>query len=223
LLRDPLQGFTLNKVAITNDPLMDIIQHYVRIVELFGEVSKCIGRARQDNSSVTWPPISDFGELDNMLKAWRSRLPDHYAFSLEKLEMYKETACQNYLNFWLCSHTMYLASLLVLHRGSLAYSELTKIELDSDLYERIQTSISICKDNIDPAILLFKVLRDVCGCNVLPYTGYCAYIFATVLMTSAFSSDPQSYRKSSEGLAVLFDTLEVNSSSSLSFLSVRNV
>jgi hypothetical protein len=190
---------------------MDVIPRYLRVLERFGEICKYMSRAKTDNSSVTWPPIAEARDLDTMMKQWRETLPDSYQFTPAHLQMYKETASQNYLNFWLCSHAMYCTGMLALHRGSLAYSDLSAAELPRDTYDRIQKSIEECKVNVDVAMDVFKALRDICGSNLLPYMGYCAYIFSTVLMTSAFSSDPISYAKSSEGLAILFETIEVNS------------
>lgn len=209
LLRDPLQGFTLDQLAIGNDPLMDVIPSYIRVLERFGEICKYMSRAKTDTASVTWPPIAEFMELDAMMQRWRKSLPDNYQFTFQNLQKYRETASQNYLNFWLCSHAMYCTGMLALHRGSLAYSDLMAAELPADIYGRIHTSIKTCKVNVEMAMDVFKALRDICGCNVLPYIGYCAYIFSTVLMTSTFSSDSASYAKSSSGLAVLCDTIKV--------------
>jgi hypothetical protein len=209
LLRDPLQGYTLDHLAIVSDPLMDVIPSYIRVLERFGEISKYMSRAKTDTASVTWPPIAEFVELDAMMHRWRRTLPDVYQFTLQNVQKYRDTASQNYLNFWLCSHAMYCTGMLALHRGSLAYSDLMAAELPADTYERIQMSIKACKVNVEMAMDVFKALCDICGCNVLPYVGYCAYIFSTVLMTSAFSSDPASFTKSSSGLAILFDTIKV--------------
>lgn len=209
LLSDPLQGFTVDKQAITTDPLMDFIPHYVTVLENFGEVCKGMSRAKTDNTTVTWPPIRETYALDTAMKNWRDKLPDKFKFTPANVQLYRDTASQNYLNFWLCSHAMYCTGMLALHRGSLAYSDLTTAELPKDVYDRIQGSIQSCKANVDIAMEVFRALRDICGCNVLPYMGYCAYIFSTVLMTSAFSSDPVSYRKSSAGLTILFDTIKL--------------
>lgn len=209
VLWDPSSGFTLDNRPVPTDPLMDVIPRYLRVLERFGEICKHMSRAKTDNSTVTWPPVPEANELNALLKSWRQGLPDQYQFTPANLHMFKESATQNYLNFWLCSHAMYCTGMLALHRGSLAYSDLTIAELPRDTYDRIQNSIQECKVNVEMATDVFKALRDICGCNVLPYMGYCAYIFSTVLMTSAFSSDPVSYTKSSEGLAILFETIEV--------------
>ncbi|KAL7332507.1 hypothetical protein PS15p_204536 [Mucor circinelloides] len=210
LLRDPLQGFTLDRLVIANDPLMDVIPDYLRVLERFGEIAKYMSRAKTAGATVAWPPINEFHELDAKMRQWREDLPEAYQFTPANIQKYRDSASQNYLNFWICSHAMYCTGMLALHRGSLAYSDLSVAELSQDIYDRIQSSIKACKANVEIAMDVFKALRDICGWNVLPYMGYCAYIFSTVLMTSAFSSDPISYQKSSAGLAILFDTIKVS-------------
>ncbi|KAL7318297.1 hypothetical protein PS15m_004533 [Mucor circinelloides] len=209
LLRDPLQGFTLDRLVIANDPLMDVIPDYLRVLERFGEIAKYMSRAKTAGATVAWPPINEFHELNAKMRQWREDLPEAYQFTPANIQKYRDSASQNYLNFWICSHAMYCTGMLALHRGSLAYSDLSVAELSQDIYDRIQSSIKACKANVEIAMDVFKALRDICGWNVLPYMGYCAYIFSTVLMTSAFSSDPISYQKSSAGLAILFDTIKL--------------
>ncbi|OBZ91795.1 hypothetical protein A0J61_00127 [Choanephora cucurbitarum] len=212
LLLDPIQNITVDRHTLphNSDPLMDIIPHYIGVLERFGEVAKYMSRAKTDTTSaVTWPPIREFSQLEQSMMAWKHSLPESYHFSLERVQIYREKATQNYLNFWLCSHAMYCTSMLALHRGSLAYSDLGAADLTQDIYERIQHSIRSCQEQVQTATEVFQCLKDTCGCNVLPYMGYCAYIFSTVLMTSAFSSDPNAYAKSSMGLAILFDSIKI--------------
>lgn len=210
LLRDPMQAYTIDKHTITDDPLMNAIPHYLRVLERFGEVCKYMSRAKTTTSAVAWPPIAESSVLDAMMTNWLEVLPEVYQFSQARLKLYRESASQNYLNFWLCAHAMYCTGMLALHRGSLAYSDLTASELPKDVYDRIQKSIHICKVNVDMATEVFQALHDICGVNVLPYMCYSAYIFSTVLMTSAFSSDPVSYRRSSASLAILYDMIKVS-------------
>ncbi|KAI8973237.1 fungal-specific transcription factor domain-containing protein [Mycotypha africana] len=208
VLLDPLQGYTVNHLAIENDPLMGCIPAFLNVIEIFGEIVKYMSRAKTDSSTVIWPPIPEFGQLDTMMRHWRESLPEKYQFDIKHLNLYRDSASQNYLNFWLCSHAIYCAGMLALHRGSLAYSEITTAELPATIYKYIQTSLQACKMAVEIATDVFKAIRDICGANFLPYLGYSAYIFSTVLMTSFFSSDQQSYAKSNAGLAVLDDLLE---------------
>jgi hypothetical protein len=210
LLRDPMQCYTLDNTPITTDPLAIVIQKYIDILERFGELRKHMSRAKSTPpSEVNWPPINQFDELHQLVKHWSDELPDELKFTEENLELYKKTSSLNYLSFWLTAHLMYHTAIVSLHRGSLAYSELTKNDVRDAVYNPIQNSISACKDSVATAMDVFKNLADICGCNMLPYMGYSAYIFSTVLMTLAFSSDPTSYKKSSEWLAILFGTMEV--------------
>ncbi|CEG81074.1 hypothetical protein RMATCC62417_15316 [Rhizopus microsporus] len=209
ILRDPLQAYTVDKVLIDEDPLMDSIGEYLSILEIFGDIAKYMSRAKTDYSSVIWPPIKEHEDLNRRMEFWATSLSDIYKFTPDNVKLYRETASENYINFWLCSHAIYCAGMLSLHRGSLAYSDLSSAEIPTETYERIQASIASCKTHVDIAMEVFSKLRDFCGCNVLPYMGYAAYIFATVLMTSTFSSDPILYNRSSKGLAVLFDTIKL--------------
>lgn len=210
ILLDPLHGFTLDRIIIATDPLMDYVPYYLRIIERFGEICKHMSKARTDASSVNWPPIPEFAQLDRLTEQWYQNVPDKYKFTPANLAQYRESASQNYLNFWLCAYGMYCTGMLALHRGSLAYSDLTMAEMPRHTYERVQASIQICKENVDMATRVFKSIREICGANLLPYMGYSAYIFATVLMTSAFSSDPISYAKSSASLANLYELIDVS-------------
>ncbi|EIE82732.1 hypothetical protein RO3G_07437 [Rhizopus delemar RA 99-880] len=209
LLRDPLQSYTVDKVMIDDDPLMNSITKYLGVLEIFGDIVKFMSRTKTDSSSVIWPPIKEHEEMSQKMRQWAEGLPEIYQFTPANVKLYRKTASQNYLNYWLCSHAMYCAGMLSLHRGSLAYSDISPNELSADTYERIQRSITLCKEHVEIAMEVFSKLRDYCGYNVLPYIGYAAYIFATVLMTSTFSSDQASYNKSSSGLAILYDTIKL--------------
>lgn len=208
LLRDIFQCTTVEGQEIQNDSLMDIARYYIRLNMIFGEANKYMSRAKTNSASVTWPPIAEFSSLDKRLRSWRNDLPENFQFNKANFEKHKKTASQNYITMWLSAHAVWCTTMMVLHRGSLAYSDLSASELPLDVYHRIQTSIETCKMSVDEATVIFQTMKDVCGCNVLPYMGYSAYIFATVLMTSTFSKDPESARKSNHGLTVLYEMIE---------------
>ena len=193
----------------TVDPLQDFSEAYMSVLENFGEICKAMNRLKTTSSSVIWPPIPQTAELHARMRKWRDTLPERYRFSAAHLQRLIDSSNVNYINFYLSAHTMYCTGMLALHRGSLAYSHLTPHDVTPDVYNGIQNSIRECKINVDIAMEVFRGLRDVIGCNVLPYIGYCAYIFSTVLMTSTFSSDPESYKKSNACLIILFDTIKV--------------
>lgn len=188
---------------------MDFVPYYLHIIERFGEICKHMSKAKNDTTSVNWPPIPEFKQLHRLTEQWYQTVPEKYKFTPANLAQFRESASQNYLNFWLCAFGMYCTGMLALHRGSLAYSDLTVGEMPQNTYDYVQSSIQICKENVDIATSVFKSIREICGANLLPYMGYSAYIFATVLMTSAFSSDPMSYTKSSASLANLYELIDV--------------
>lgn len=191
---------------------MDFVPYYLRIIERFGEICKHMSKAKTNSPSISWPPIPEFGQLHQLTEQWFLEVPEKYKFTPSNLAQYRESASQNYLNFWLCAFGMYCTGMLALHRGSLAYSDLTMEELPGTTYGHVQSSIRICKENVGIATNVFKSIREICGVNLLPYMGYSAYIFATVLMTSAFSSNRMSYLKSSASLANLYELIDVSKS-----------
>ncbi|KAI9024934.1 fungal-specific transcription factor domain-containing protein [Phycomyces nitens] len=208
LLRDPFQCVTVDGREITNDPLVDVSRHYLKLLGIFGEVNKFMARAKNDTAAISWPPIAEFTMLDKQLRNWKDTLPERFQFTPTNLQHHKENSSLNYINMWLCSHAVWCTSVLVLHRGSLAYSEIATSDVSGELYQEIQSSINTCKLCVDSAMPVFQSLKDLCGINLLPYMGYSAYIFATVLMTSTFSKDPESCKKSSKGLTILYDLIE---------------
>ncbi|KAI9280032.1 fungal-specific transcription factor domain-containing protein [Sporodiniella umbellata] len=209
LLWEPFQASTVDKVLIEEDPLMDAIIYYLSVLEIFGEVAKTIDRARADSTSALWPPSKNYDMMSQRMRQWADELPEQYQFTPVNVKRYRETASQNYLNYWLCAHTLHCAGMLILNRGSLAYNDLSASEVSVETYKSIKMSIATCKEYVDLAMEVFVKLRDYCGSNILPYMGYAAYIFASVLMTSAFSSDHESYNKSSSYLSILFDTIKL--------------
>ncbi|KAI7849086.1 fungal-specific transcription factor domain-containing protein [Circinella umbellata] len=208
LLRDLFQCTNIDGKELTSDSLMDITRHYLGMVTIFGEANKFMTRAKSDSKSVTWPPVPEFNSLDARLRSWKSDLPERFQFSLNNLSIHRRGASKNYLTLWLSTHAVWCTTMMVLHRGSLAYSELEPTNIPEDLYRRIQASINCCKVSIDEAMLIFRALKELSGPNVLPYMGYSAYICATVLMTSTFSKDAESFKKSSSALRILYAMID---------------
>ncbi|KAG0164650.1 hypothetical protein DFQ28_009634, partial [Apophysomyces sp. BC1034] len=208
VLRDSFQSVTVTNRQITDDPLMDVPRYYLRLLGIFGEVNKFMTRAKNDTSTISWPPVAEFSALDTLLRTWKDKLPEQFQFSPTNVEYFKQNASQNYVNLWLSAHVVWCTSVMVLHRGSLAYSDLNPAEIPKDIYRGIQSSIEQCRVCVDTAMPVFQAMKDLCGYNILPYMGYSAYIFATVLMTSTFSRDVDSCRKSHRGLITLYELIE---------------
>ncbi|KAI8369860.1 fungal-specific transcription factor domain-containing protein [Choanephora cucurbitarum] len=208
-LRDPTYHRNAEGKKISDDSLLDIAKHYMRIIEIYGEVNRFMNRAKSNSASVVWPPIPEFRNLDTQLKSWKERLPETFQFNSANLEHHHHHASATYLNVWLSAHAIWCSSMMVLHRGSLAFSDIKPSDtIPEDLYRRIQSSIDTCRICVDSAMSLFSAIKDRCGYNTLPYMGYSAYVFATVLMTSTFSGTPESCQKSSRGLKVLYDLID---------------
>ncbi|KAI7903545.1 fungal-specific transcription factor domain-containing protein [Cokeromyces recurvatus] len=193
ILRDPTFHRNVDGQAISDDSLMTIAKYYMISVENYGEVNRFMNRAKSSSASILWPPES-------------------FQFNFKNLKHHRQYASANYLNVWLSSHAIWCSSMMILHRGSLAFSDVVKPteSISEDLYRRIQTSIDMCRLCVDAAMGIFEAIKDLCGYNTLPYMGYSAYVFATVLMTSTFSNTPESCKKSSRGLKILYDLIDVN-------------
>jgi hypothetical protein len=211
LLRDPTYHRNVDDQVIHDDSLMNIAPHYMRCIEAFGEVTRFMNRANKaSNASIVWPPIAEFRNLDMQLRAWMDNLPDRFQFNQRNLDHHREHASGNYLNIWLSSHALWSSSMMILHRGSLAFSDIKSSDVQEDLFRRIQVSIDTCRMCVDAAMGVFGAMKDLCGYNTLPYMGYSAYVFATVLMTSTFSRTMETCKKSSKGLKILFELIDVS-------------
>ncbi|CEP09646.1 hypothetical protein [Parasitella parasitica] len=209
LLRDPMFHRNVDGKSIQDDSLMNIAKHYMRCVETYGEVNKFMNRAKSTSAAINWPPIAEFRNLDAQLRAWKEGLPEIFQFNQKNLGHHRQFASYNYLNTWLSSHAVWCSSMMILHRVSLAFSDVSSTDvIEKDLYRRIQSSIDTCRMCVADAMGIFEAIKDLCGFNTLPYMGYSAYVFATVLMTSTFSGTPESCRKSSRALKMLYDLID---------------
>ncbi|CDS02685.1 hypothetical protein LRAMOSA00090 [Lichtheimia ramosa] len=214
VLRDPSQNVSVSGKPISsnkqtvNDSLLDATRHYLKIVKLFGEVNSIMNRAKSDSSCIVWPPVPEYNGLDTSLRNWRENLPDHLQFTTANVEKHKDHAGLNSFNTWLSMHAVWCSSLMVLHRGSLAYGDIRSVDVDPGIYRAIQSSIETCKVSVRTATGVFRAMRDLCGANILPFMGYSAYVFATVLMTSTFSKGPEACRRSSTALRILYDLID---------------
>lgn len=223
LLLDYYQCTSIHDTQVTNDSLMDVTRHYLELVVLFGQVNSFITHIKSDASSedLIWPPATDFAMLDVRLQKWKANLPQQFQFNTFNVNKHKDSASHYYLTIWLTSHAIWCTTMLVMHRASLAHNDVQPGDVPTHVYQALQSSISTCRSCIDEVMVLFGLLRDLCGRNIWPYMGYSAYICATVLMTSTFSRDPESYAKSRHGLEVLYDMIDV--SHTKRYLRLENV
>ncbi|KAL7322850.1 hypothetical protein PS15p_210826 [Mucor circinelloides] len=209
LLRDPMFHRNVDGKSLQDDSLMNIAKHYMRCVETYGEVNKFMNRAKSTSAAINWPPIAEFRNLDAQLRAWKDGLPDIFQFNQKNLDHHRQFASYHYVNVWLSSHAVWCSSMMILHRVSLAFSDVKSTDIiEKDLYRRIQSSIDTCRMCVHDAMGIFEAIKDVCGSNTLPYMGYSAYVFATVLMTSTFSGTPELCKKSSRALKMLYDLID---------------
>lgn len=211
LLRDRYSESSVTDEQIVNDSLVDVSRYYMKIVELFGEVNAIMSRAKTDSTSaVVWPPVAEYSTLDANLQIWKESLPKNFHFTPSNLEYHTKHAGKSYFNIWLSMHAVWSSSLMVLHRGSLAYGDIRPEDVSDRVYGAIQLSIETCKEGVRTATEVFKAMRDYFGYNVLPFMGYSAYIFSTLLMTSTFSKGPDACQKSQAVLKILYDLIDVS-------------
>lgn len=211
VLRDPYSQYSVTNKRIVNDSLVDVSRYYMKIIELFGEVNAIMSRAKTDSTAaVTWPPVAEYSTLDANLQIWKESLPETFQFTPSNLEHHKDNAGKSYLNIWLSMHAVWSSSLMVLHRGSLAYGDVRREDVSDKVYGAIQLSIETCKECVRTATGVFKAMRDYCEHNILPFMGYSAYIFSTLLMTSTFSKGPDACQKSHAALETLHDLIVVS-------------
>lgn len=211
ILRDTIHHRNSEGTPITEDSLMNVTTHYLKVIDCFGQVNKYMNRAKSNSASIVWPPIAEFRNLDTQLRSWQDNLPDLFQFNENNLHYHCQHASANYLNLWLTSHATWCSSMLILHRGSLAFGDLRSTDiLAEDLYRRINASVDMCRICVDTAMGVYEAIKKHCGYNTLPFLGYAAYVFSTVLMTSTFSGTPESCKKSSRGLKILSELIDVS-------------
>lgn len=216
VLRDADWDISVSGTRIVNDSLMDISRHYMQIISLFGEITRVMNRSKPDSTSIVWPPVPEYSGLDAKLRSWKENLPERFQFTPKNLDFHREAAGANYFNIWLCMHAVFCSSHMVLHRGSLAYGDLRQGDVETQVYRAIQASIDTCKTSVRTATGVFRAMRDLCGCNILPYMGYSAYVFGTVLMTSTFSKGQDACRRSGAALKILYELIDVSNLGHLS-------
>ncbi|KAG0744736.1 hypothetical protein G6F57_009476 [Rhizopus arrhizus] len=211
LLRDPDLHTDIHGKPITEDSLLNIVKYYLDCVERFGEVNKYMNKNNSNkqnvNGTIMWPPIAEYRNLDMQLRSWQENLPEKFQFTQKNLEHHQRFASFQHLSIWLNCHAVWCSSMMILHRGSLAYIDQLHHGSD-DLARRIKTSIETCHMCVDAAMGIFGAMKDLCGSSILPYIGYSAYVFATLLMTSAFSRTREDREKSKRGLKILYELIE---------------
>ncbi|CEJ00562.1 hypothetical protein RMCBS344292_14615 [Rhizopus microsporus] len=208
LLRDPELHTNIQGKPIQEDSLLSVSVYYMNCVEKFGEVNRYMNRIGNNKpSSIVWPPIAEHRNLDNQLHAWQESLPEKFKFTQSNLEHHQTSASAQNLTTWLSSHALWCSSMMMLHRGSLAYFDMSH-QVGEEMHRRIQASVETCHMCVDAAMGVFGAMKDLCHYNVLPYNGYSAYIFATALMTSAFSQTQEDREKSRRGLQILYELIE---------------
>ncbi|KAI8082944.1 fungal-specific transcription factor domain-containing protein [Halteromyces radiatus] len=216
LLNPESQNVTVNYKPVTTDSLASFIKHYLSLMELFGDVIKGLQRAKSNQGKAIWPPMDEFDQLNDDLQAWKHNLPPHMDFSLDNLDYHLERASRGKINHYLCAHVIWRTLVLALHRGSLAYVDKKDDDTNNmassfsqHTWERIQYSVNMCKQVVNDVMPVFRAMKDICGVNVIPYMGYSSYMFATILMTSAFTKTEEQHRKGTKGLLLLYDMIEL--------------
>ncbi|ORZ01297.1 fungal-specific transcription factor domain-domain-containing protein [Syncephalastrum racemosum] len=208
ILRDPISSRSIDGVDLESDSLMDVARVHLNMISIFGEVNALMSKIKSGSSTVVWPPSPHCERLDSKLRTWKSELDDRFQYTAHNVKWHAKQASKNYVTLWMTSHALWCATMLVLHRGSLAYTNVKPTDVSEDTYRRIQSSIKECKMCVDEAMSVFETMKDLCGNNVLPFMAYCAYIFATVMMTSTFSKDRASCHKSTRGLRILYEMIK---------------
>lgn len=205
IMREPkFSNISVGGDLIANESLMGVSQQFMRVVQIFGEVNSVIERAKTSSSSaVVWPPMPEFTALESCLRAWKEGLPERFDFTPSNIEYHTQNASLMYFNLWLSMWSLWSSALILMHRGSLAYSDIRPGDVDQTTYISIQHSIDLCKNSMRIATGVIQAVCDYCGEYGLPFLGYGAYIFATVVMTSTFSKGPEASRKSNRALQIL--------------------
>ncbi|KAI7879085.1 hypothetical protein K492DRAFT_115722, partial [Lichtheimia hyalospora FSU 10163] len=204
IMNEPgFSNITIGGDMISNESLMGLSHHFMRIIQIFGQVNSAMEHARTSSSDIVWPPIPETSALDATLRAWKESLPERFDFTPANVEYHTKNASLMYFNLWLSMWAFWASALLLMHRGSLAYGDIREGELDQTTYSSIQHSIDVCKNSIRMATGVIQAVCDYCGEYGLPFLGYAAYIFATCVMTSTFSKGPDACRKSNRALQIL--------------------
>ncbi|CAO3665543.1 unnamed protein product [Rhizopus stolonifer] len=202
LLRDPEMHQNINGQFLQEDSLLNITQYYVTCIEKFAQINQKMQHLSPNSTG--WPPLAEYRHLSRQLFCWKENLPENFRFRPENLVHHQRSASTQQLAVWLNTHATWCSSMMILHRGSLAYIDR---DLPEDQSRRVVESVKICHDCVQSATEIFCAMKDVCKQALLPYTSYSAYTFATLLMNPAFSNTPEDYEKSKRSLQILYDLI----------------
>ncbi|ORX57600.1 hypothetical protein DM01DRAFT_1406138 [Hesseltinella vesiculosa] len=202
------------QVTIDTDSLTMVVQPYLSLVEIFGEVISSVQSTKDTSSKSYWPPLARFDELDATLQDWNRRLPDMMTYSESNFSYHLERASFGRLCYYLYSHVLWRTLVLVLHRSSLVYVDamgnVIRINtMDHDTHRKIRASVDVCKQMVFEAMPIFEMIRTYCGTNVNPYMAYSSYMFATILMTSAFTCNEDLHRRGGQFLSSLVQMIDI--------------
>lgn len=164
----------------------------------------------RQNDKALLPSIAEYRNLDMQLCSWQESLPEKFHFTEGNLKYHQKFAGIQHLAVWLNCHVMWCCSMIILHRGSLAYTNAVyyATAMTDELKTKIQRGLETCYKCADTAIDIFGVMKDVCVHNMVPYIGYLAYVLATFLMASAFSDIDKDGEKCQKGLTILHEFIE---------------
>lgn len=213
LLKEPDCPRDMYGYPIHEDSLLNITKHYITCIEKFGQVNRWMSKMsnHRQNDKALWPPIAEYRSLDMQLCSWQESLPEKFHFTEGNLKYHQKFADTQHLAVWLNCHAMWCCSMIILHRGSLAYTTAVYYEtaMTDELKTKIQRGLETCYKCADTAIDIFGAMKDVCGHNMLPYIGYLVYVLATFLMASTFSDIDKDGEKCQKGLTILHEFIEV--------------
>ncbi|KAG1467376.1 hypothetical protein G6F56_004446 [Rhizopus delemar] len=91
--------------------------------------------------STGWPPLAEYRRLNRQLFSWKEDLPEDFRFRPENLDHRQQSASTQQLAVWINAHATWYLSMMILHRGSLAYIDR---DLPEDQYRRVMESVKIC-------------------------------------------------------------------------------
>ncbi|KAG1491598.1 hypothetical protein G6F46_010329 [Rhizopus delemar] len=220
LLKEPDCHTDIYGYPIHEDSLLNITKHYIACIEKFGQVNRWMNKMsnHRQNDKALLPSIAEYRNLDMQLCSWQESLPEKFHFTEGNLKYHQKFAGIQHLAVWLNCHVMWCCSMIILHRGSLAYTNAVyyATAMTDELKTKIQRGLETCYKCADTAIDIFGVMKDVCGHNMVPYIGYLAYVLATFLMASAFSDidkDGEKCQKGAFTILVEFNRSQTNDQS----------
>lgn len=175
---------------------MGVAAYMIRVIAVFGRVSKYLNLSGKEKDSSRSDPNSQFAKLNQQIFDFLRQLPDKLHYTEQNLQNHAEL---NLANQFLFIHVAYHHVQLCLHQYALPSSP----QEEKPPREAQETqSAQIAVDSANRISMMLAKATDNGYRLVAPFMGYCAFTSANVHLIRAFSKDRSIYEPAKQHLSV---------------------